>query len=135
MQRRGSLAFVLVTVCLGLGWLAASARAEDKPPAGTWKWTVTFNDNTVDFTLNLKLDGDKVTGALTGGFGGQQETPITNAKFKNGELSFEVIRERNGEKFTTKYEGKVTGDTIKGKSESNFGGQTRSRDWEAKRAK
>src|SRR5690242_7296585 len=34
--------------------------------------------------------------------------------------------------FTTKYDGKVTGDTIKGKMEFERDGETRSRDWEAK---
>ena len=36
---------------------------------------------------------------------------------------------------TTKYTGKVSGDTIKGKTERERDGQTQSRDWEAKRAK
>src|SRR5439155_18654452 len=118
MQRRVLLTLALVAVGLGLGWLTTGVRADDKAiPTGTWKWMVTFNDNTVEFTLKLKADGDKVTGNLAGGFGGGQETPITNAKFKDGQLSFEVVLERNGEKVTTKYEGKVTGDTIKGKAE------------------
>jgi hypothetical protein len=32
-----------------------------------------------------------------------------------------------------KYVGKISGDTIKGKTESQMGGQTQSHDWEAKR--
>jgi hypothetical protein len=36
------------------------------------------------------------------------------AKYKDGELSFTITRERNGQKMTTKYAGKVSGDTIKG---------------------
>ena len=35
----------------------------------------------------------------------------------------------------TSYSGKVSGDTIKGKAESERDGKTQSRDWEAKRAK
>jgi len=133
MQRRASLGLALV-VCLGLGGLTASVRADDQAiPTGTWKWTFTFNDQTVEFTLKLKAEGDRLTGTLVG-FGGQ-ESPITDGKFKNGEVSFQVVRERDGQKFTVKYQGKVTGDTITGKSESDFGGQTRTRDWEAKRSK
>ena len=64
-----------------------------------------------------------------------QETPIEDATYKDGEVSFKVTRERNGQKFTTKYHGKVSGDTIKGKAESERQGQAQSRDWEAKRAK
>ena len=60
---------------------------------------------------------------------------IEDATFKDGEVSFKVTRERNGQKFTTKYTGKVSGDTIKGKAESERNGQTNSRDWEAARSK
>ena len=63
-----------------------------------------------------------------------KDTPIADAKYKDGELSFTITREREGQKFTSKYSGKVSGDTIKGKVESTREGQTRSRDWEAKRA-
>ena len=83
-------------------------------------------------TLKLKLDGDKLTGAMVGRE--NRETPIEEGKFKDGELSFKVIRERQGQKFTIKYMGKVSGDTIKGKTEFQREGNTQSRDWEAKRA-
>ena len=84
-------------------------------------------------TLKLKLDGDKLTGAMVGQNG--QETAIEDGQFKDGEVSFKVTRERQGNKITTKYAGKVSGDTIKGKIESERNGQPQSRDWEAKRAK
>ena len=113
--------------------LVGLARAEDKAnPTGTWKWTVNFGGNEREMTLKLKLDGDKLTGALVRG---DQETKIEDGKFKDGEVSFKVTRERDGNKFTIKYSGKVSGDTIKGKTEVEIGGDTRTRDWEAKRAK
>ena len=48
-----------------------------------------------------------------------------------------MTREFNGNKMTTKYSGKVSGDTIKGKIEmpARGGGDPMTRDWEAKRAK
>ncbi len=117
--------------CVGL---AGVARADDKGnPTGTWKWTVNFGGQERTMTLKLKLEGDKLTGAMLGR--DNRETPIENAKYKNGELSFDVTRERNGQKFTIKYSGKVTGDTIKGKTEFERNGETQSRDWEAKREK
>jgi hypothetical protein len=122
----------LLTAALVLSFVGL-ARADDKAnPTGTWKWTVTFNDQTREMTLKLKLDGDKLTGMMVRK---DQETPIEDATFKDGEISFKVTRERNGQKFTTKYTGKVSGDTIKGKSESERDGQTQARDWEAKRSK
>jgi hypothetical protein len=121
-------------VLLGLVGLVGVARADDKAsPTGTWKWSVTFNDQTFEMTLKLKQEGDKLTGTLTGRQG--QETKIDDGMFKDGKATFKVTREFNNQKFTTKYEGKLSGDTIKGKAETEFNGETRSRDWEAKRAK
>jgi hypothetical protein len=114
--------------------LTANVRADDKnSPTGTWKWSVERNGQKRESTLKLKLDGEKLTGGMLGR--DNQETAISDATFKNGEISFTVTRERNGQKFTTKYTGKVDGDTIKGKSESERNGEKQVRDWEAKRDK
>ena len=40
-----------------------------------------------------------------------RETVIEDGKYKDGEVSFSVTRERNGQKSTTKYHAKVSGDT------------------------
>jgi hypothetical protein len=79
------------------------------------------------------LEGDKLTGALVGR--NDQETAIEAANYKDGELSFSVTREFGGNKMTTKYSGKVTGDTIKGTIEmpGRDGGEPRKMEWEAKR--
>jgi hypothetical protein len=129
MRRRQFLAF-----SLAIAGLAGLAQAADKPdPTGTWKWSVTFNDQTRDMTLKLKLDGEKLTGTMVGR--NNNETAIEDATFKDGDVAFSVTRERNGQKNTTKYKGKLEGDTIKGKSESMRDGQAQSRDWNAKREK
>ena len=126
-MRRLFVSAMVVALAGSLGM----ARAEDKAnPTGTWKWTVNFNGQEREMTLKLKLDGDKLTGAMVGRNG--QETAIDDGQFKDGEVSFKVTRERQGNKVTTKYSGKLSGDTIKGKSERE--GQE-GRDWEAKRAK
>ena len=123
-----------VALVVAFAGLVGVARAEDKAgPTGTWKWTVTFNDQKREMTIKLKLEGDKLTGAYVGRDG--KETPIEEGTFKDGEVSFKVTRERQGNKFTTKYKGKLDGDTIKGKTEFEREGQTQSRDWEAKRGK
>jgi hypothetical protein len=125
----------LTVVALAVAFvLTAAARAEEKKadPNGTWKWSVEINGQKREQTLKLKLDGDKLTGAMVGR--NNQETKIEDGKYKDGDVSFSVTRERNGQKFTTKYTGKVTGDTLKGKAESERDGKTQSRDWEAKRA-
>jgi hypothetical protein len=111
--------------------LVDAATAAD--PTGTWKWSVTFNDQTREQTLKLKLEGDKLTGALVGR--NNQETAIGDATFKDDTVSFTVTRERDGNKFVTKYTGKVEGDKITGKTETERDGQKRERDWVATRAK
>jgi hypothetical protein len=125
-------ALALGVVAFGL---VGTVQAAD-PVTGTWTWKMTFgqnNDQTREVSLKLKLDGDKVTGSMPGR--NNTETAIENGTFKDGTVSFSITRERNGNKFTSKYTGKIDGDTLKGKIESERDGKTNSRDWEAKKAK
>ena len=129
MKRVFATALVVI-----LAGSVSAVRADDKAnPTGTWKWTVNFGGQEREVTLKLKLDGGKLTGTITGR--DDKETPIEDGKYKDGELSFKVTRERDGQKFTIKYSGKVSDDTLKGKAEFEVNGETRSRDFEAKRAK
>jgi hypothetical protein len=121
---------LVAPIVLAIVAMAGIARAED--PSGTWKWTAMMGNNTREVTLKLKLDGDKLTGTITMG---TRDTEIADGTYKDGDVAFNVVRERNGNKTTTKYTGKVSGDSIKGKIESERNGQTNSRDWEAKREK
>jgi hypothetical protein len=121
-----------VAVVVAIVGLVSSAQAADDP-TGTWKWETNFGGKTRENTLKLKLEGDKLTGTMLGR--NNQEITIDNGTFKDGKLSFSVTREFNNNKFTTKYEGTLSGDTITGKSESNFNGETRTGDWVAKRQK
>jgi hypothetical protein len=105
------------------------AAAQDASVAGKWKWSVERNGETFETKLELKLEGDKLTGTLTGRDG--KETPIAEASFKDGEVKFQVTRERDGQSFTMKFNGKVAGDAITGKIETG----ERSRDWKAERVK
>jgi hypothetical protein len=126
-MRRVVSALVVVAIVA----IAAGVQAAENP-TGTWKWEMKFNNQSHEVTLKLKLDGDKLTGALVGRNG---ETAIADATFKDDDLSFSVTRERNGNKMTSKYTGKISGDTIKGKISFERNGESQSRDWEAKRAK
>ena len=131
-MQRTLVSFLQLSVCL-LFTLATTANAEDKKadPTGTWKWSFTGqNGQTRETTLKLKLEGDKLTGTVSGRNG---DTAIENAKIKGEEISFSVTREFNGNKMTSKYNGKLSGDSIKGKAETDRNGETQSRDWEAKR--
>ena len=120
--------------------LGAVAQAQEKKidPTGKWSWTTPGRDGGPGRTntLTLKLDGEKLTGKVsTPGRGDQpvRETEITEAKLKGADISFTVTREFGGNKMVSKYNGKISADTIKGKIEFERNGEAQSRDWEAKR--
>ena len=130
MQPRTWKCFALVGV-VALLMSGVPALAADRVD-GTWEWSVTTpNGQTFEQRAKLKQEGEKLTGVIMGR--NNQETEIKDGKLSSeGELTFNVTRERQGQTVTTKYKGKVEGDTIKGTSERD-GGQ--SREWVAKRAK
>lgn len=133
MHHKLASTFQLAICLLFVTASALSAADKKADPTGTWKWSFTGqNGQTRETTLKLKLDGEKLSGSVTGRNG---DTAIDDAKIKGDEISFAVTREFNGNKFTAKYNGKLAGDTIKGKIETERDGETRSRDWEAKREK
>ncbi|HET6251004.1 MAG TPA: hypothetical protein VFE47_25165 [Tepidisphaeraceae bacterium] len=119
-----------------LAFSAVAAKAADATVDGTWKSTFkTQNGTERTTTYKFKLEGNKVTGTISGR--NNTETPIEDGTFKDGTLSFSVTREFNNNKVTIKYTGKLDGDTIKGSSErpGANGGDAVKRDWEAKREK
>lgn len=121
---------------LGLATLVVMAvstvNAADKGFAGKWLYTWERQGMKVETTFELKQDGDKVTGTVSGMNG--MKTDISDVALKDGVLTFKVVRERNGNKFAQDYSAKVDGDTMKGKISMEFMGEKRERDFEAKRA-
>ena len=118
---------------LVVGLNTAAFAADKVGAAGKWKWSYERGEGTVETTLTLKQDGEKLSGSITGR--NNTETAIEDGKIKDGEVSFKVTRERNGTKYTMTYKGKVSDDVIKGSIESERGGEKRTREWEAKRVK
>jgi hypothetical protein len=119
--------------------ILTQAQAQDKKvdPSGTYMWTQAGRNGGPDRTntLVLKLDGDKLTGKLTApGRGGAAPTPtdITDGKVTGADVSFSVVRDMGGNSMTMKYSGKFADGAIKGKIDSDMGGNPTSRDWEAK---
>ena len=126
--------FGILALGLAIAWLSSEVQAEDKKlessATGTWKSTFKTNDGkTIESTYKLKQEGEKLTGTMKRG--DTPEVKIEEGKVKDGKVSFQITRERDGNKFTVKYEGELSGDAIKGK----VGVGDRSFDWEAKREK
>ena len=126
---------IKTTACAAFA-LAVVAQAAD--PTGTWSWTTAGRQGGEGrkTTLTLKAEGEKLTGKIStpGRQGGEaRETAISNGTVKGDDISFTVTREFGGNTFSQKYTGKVSGDAIKGKIDFERNGETRSREWEAKK--
>jgi hypothetical protein len=93
------------------GLLAAAAMlAADV----TGKWTSETQGQggrTMTSTFDLKAEGDKLTGTITGARGGAVE--ISDGKVNGNEVSFTVTRETQRGTMKLLYTGKVEGDELK----------------------
>src|SRR5688500_2698215 len=117
--------------------LSNLASADDKKAnvAGTWEWTTMRQDQEQKHSIKLKQEGDKVTGVYVPPRG--DEVELKDVKLGGNKIWIAITRTVQHNERTIKYNGTVEGDTIKGKSEmpGRDGGEARSRDWEAKKAK
>lgn len=124
--------------------MSVAAYAADA--SGTWKWTQQGRGGggggggqPREQTLTLTQKDGKITGKLSspGRDGATMTADVTNGTIKDDVVSFTIEREFGGNKFVTKYNGKLAGDTITGESESpgRDGGEPVKREWVAKRAK
>ena len=107
------------------------AIAADGKITGTWTWTVKRNDMEIKNTMKVKQDGEKLTGEVENPRG---KTEIKDGKVdKDGNATWTVTREFNGNSFTIKYKGKVEGDVLKLNTTIERNGETTTTDYEAKR--
>jgi hypothetical protein len=125
----------IVAVGLVAG-LLSTVVADDKKAdvTGTWKWTVERNGNTIETTLKLKQDGEKLTGTMSGRQG-SPDIEIEDGKVAGDAVSFKVTRMFGENKIVMKYQGKLSDDSIKGDTKFERDGEEQSREWEAKRDK
>jgi hypothetical protein len=95
------------------------------------KWTADVQGrggNSITVTFNLKADGNNLTGTVSGPRG---ETNISNGKVDGDNVSFDLVREFNGNTMTSHYTGTLTGDTLNLKVQGPRGN---TRELSAKRA-
>jgi putative heme iron utilization protein len=116
--------FVL-TLFLAVSMVVAAADV-------TGKWTAQVpgrEGQTRQVNFNFKVDGDKLTGTMSGAQG--QEIAISDGKVTGDSISFVVTMERGGNTMKQNYTGKVSGNEIQMKRESSQG---QAREFVAKRA-
>ena len=122
--------------------IAAENEAID--PTGTWK-IVRINPQTKtrssEQILKLKLKDGKLTGTISGRSSSNGKTnlfewALKETKLQGGDVSFTVTHAPvlgEGPDSTTVYEGRITGEIMKGKHELELYGRTFNGEWEAKR--
>ncbi len=119
-------------------FLLAGTVAQAASVNGNWIWTTPGRNGGPDrqSVLSLKADGSTLTGKISspGRDGKPADAPITNGKIDGDDISFDVVREINGNSVTTTYKGTVSDSQITGKIETVRNGESQSRDWLAKNA-
>src|SRR5437660_226413 len=123
--RHWAAAAALTVIATASAWAASTVD-------GKWGWTQMTQNGDVAMTLQLKQEGEKLTGTITRN---EQSTEIKEGTIKGQDLSFVVVREFNGQEFKINYKGKLDGDSIKGTTTVNINGEDRTRDWTANRPK
>jgi len=89
-----------------LGFLALSLSAADV--GGKWVGDVNTPDGqSISLTFNFKLDGDKVTGTVTGPTG---DIDISEGKMDGETLQFGLSVDAGGQQLVFKCTGKLAGD-------------------------
>lgn len=99
----------------------------------TGKWTAQVpgrNGQTREATFNLKVDGNSVTGTVSGPRG---DNPISEGKIDGDQISFSQTMEFNGNTMKIMYKGTVSGDEIKF-TRMREGGEGQGQEFTAKRA-
>ena len=97
------LRVTLLTALLAVGAFAADV---------TGKWSAEVPGRGGQATtrnMEFKADGATLTGSMEGQGG---STPITDGKVDGDTITFNVVREMNGNTMKSIYVGKVSGDTI-----------------------
>jgi hypothetical protein len=113
--------FVLLLVTLS----AAFAADVD----GKWKSERTMERNgqsmTITMVFDLKADGSTLTGKVVVTTPrGDRESKVSDGKIDGNKFSFTTVSEGPMGTMTTKYEGTVEGDTLKGTSAREGGNRT-----------
>jgi hypothetical protein len=124
---------------------AADNKTGTVDPTGTWRLTTAGpkTQTGAERTLRLKLVDGKLSGTMSrtntiNGVMRGKDFPIEETVVKGDELSFLVSTTPgvgSGANALTKYEGKISGDTIKGKLEAEWMGNKIEREREAKRVR
>jgi hypothetical protein len=96
---------------------------------GKWKSERKVDRNgesmTITLVFDLKADGSTLNGkVVVSSPRGDRESAVSNGKIDGNKFSFSTVTEGPNGSMTTKYEGTVEGDTLKGTSAREGGNRT-----------
>jgi hypothetical protein len=113
----------ILSAALVIGFCGlAGAQGEKADPIGTWKCEYEIGGQKRMSTLMIKKDGDKLAGTMS--WPDQKDTKLKDVKMKEGDLTFSAVRVFMDNKIPIDYKLTITGDKLKGKGASDFGGKT-----------
>ncbi len=130
MRRNTCVMLAAAVLALGTVPMAMGQAATTQPSSanvtGKYNWTFEGPQGDMEFTFDLKQEGNKITGTVSG-FGGDNEISDGTVS-KDGAITFKVSRDFGGRPMVTTYTGKIADGVFKGKSE-----MVMTREFEAKR--
>ena len=124
-------AILSMALVLGVGGLAVALEDGKGDPVGTWQCTYEIGGQQRTATLTIKKDGDKLAGSMS--WPNQKDEKLKDLKLKDGTLTFSAVRKIMDNEINVAYKLTIDGDKLKGKGTSEFGGEKREWDIEAKR--
>lgn len=118
-----------LSVCFVLAGMTLAYAADVN---GKWVAQVPGRDGqTRETTFNFKVEGDKLTGTVSGR---QGDNPISDGKIAGDEISFTVTATFGGNEVKLLFKGKVAGDEMK-LTRIREGGDQPGQEFTAKRVK
>jgi hypothetical protein len=127
-QTFGMLAIALALTALASTAVLVAQNAVD----GKWAGEVQGGRGPQQITVTLKADGDKLTGSVTGGRGG--EVAIKDGTISGSTIKFKTTQMGRGGEITLNWSGTVKGDEI-ACTRAAEGGQGQSQEFTLKRQK
>src|SRR6202140_851349 len=123
----------ILSMALVFGVCGLAGAADKVEPVATWKCEYEIGGQKRTSTLTIKKDGDKLAGTMS--WPDQKETKLKDVKLKGGDLTFSAERVFMDNKITVEYKLTITGEKLKGKGATEFGGEKQEFDIKGKRDK
>ena len=126
-------ALIVVSVVLLISSIAAYGQAQPDRLEGRWAGTVDGFQGQQSAVATFKKEGDKYSGSISGLRPGM-EIPLKEIKLDGEKLTAKTVLDTPEGGLVVNYNFVLQGDSLKGKGETEFAGQTYAFDFDLKRA-